>query len=366
MKICIIGNPNSPHLLRWVEYFVKRGYTISLIGNRPRYRPIPDGVDFYDLSARFNIRKIRYLFWAWEVYHIIWKIRPDILHSFSLSGASWLGNASHYHPFLTTAHGSDLYLLPHRTWLHRYLTLSALRAADCVMCVSTGLMQQARKYGISIKKIKLIYLGVDVDIFHPSSAKTVIRKRLGLDPKRPIILSLRPIRKIYNTLNIAHAIPLVCRRIPSALFLIFTFNSTPSMLAQFRSLISEYGVSEHVKFIGEISNDMIIADYYRAADIAVSLSLSDGTPKSVQEAMACGTPVIVSDIPAIHEWVHHKHNGLLIPPNDIEALADAIISLLTDRELREYIGKRGAEIIRERADMKFWMKQAEDLYKNLV
>jgi len=366
MKICVLGNPNSPHVIRWVRYFARRGCALSLIGHQAPRRPIPEDVDFYNLAAKINVRKVRYLAWAWQVRQLVRKIQPAVLHAHFVDGAGWLGAASGFHPYLLTAHGSDLLLLPYRPWLHQRLSLWALRQADHLTCVSEDLVQQASYYGVPQEQMDLLYLGVDTSVFYPIPDPRDIRERLGLDHDRPVVLSPRSIKPVYNPLDIARAIPLIYRHVPTAQFLVFTFNAVPHLLKQFRSIVQEGGASPSVRYISEISHDQLLADYYRAADVIISVPSSDGTPKSVQEAMACGTPVVASDIAALRKWVRHEQEGLLVPVGDAAAISEAVVHVLVDRELWGRLSTNAVHLIRRHADSRIWMARAEDLYQRLA
>jgi glycosyltransferase involved in cell wall biosynthesis len=82
-----------------------------------------------------------------------------------------------------------------------------------------------------------------------------------------------------------------------------------------------------------------IAGVWRQADIGVVPSLAgEGMPRAMLEAAACGRPVIVSDIPGCRQFVRHGVEGLVVPPGDADALADALGQLATDRELRLRMG----------------------------
>lgn len=361
MKLCVIGNPNSLHTHRWISYFVRREYQVHLIGQRVPKRPVPAGVIFHDLTRLTRIRKLRFLIWALVIRRWVRQIQPDLLHAHGVASSGWLGAAAGFHPLLITAHGSDLLLLEQRSWFHRQLSLWALKKADYITCVSQDLAQKARVLGIEPERLETVYLGVDTEVFHPET----IRSRLNLGPG-PVVLSIRATKPIYNPLDIAQAIPLVCQQVPLARFVILTYNADPTLLAQFQSIVQRGGVATAVQYVGELADDHAIADYYRAADIAISIPSSDGTPKSVQEAMACGTPVIVSDVPSLHEWVKHEREGLFVPVGDVKAIGAAMVRLLTDNTLCHKLGANSARSIRQRADSKVWMHRSEEIYRRLL
>lgn len=361
LRLCIISNPNSIHTLRWLRYFIDRNYDVHFIADRPIRQPLPDNVKVVDLANRFNLRKIRYPIWSLYVRRYLRDTLPDVLHAHQVASAGWLGASSGYHPFMLTAWGSDLLVGPQRSASHRLLARWVLRKADYVTCVSSSLAQAARALGADPDRLEVAPWGVDTDIFHPTSSKKAVRERLGLG-SGPIVLSLRAINQIYNPLDIARTIPLVLERIPSVRFIIFTYNHDPSLLEEFKSIIKINQASYAVQYIDNLSDDNDIADINRAADVALSIPSSDGTPKSVLESLACGTPLVLSDIPPLHEWVQHEQEGLYVPIGDIKAIRDSIVRLLSDKILCNTLSKNGLQLIQKRADSKIWMRHAEEIY----
>jgi glycosyltransferase involved in cell wall biosynthesis len=102
------------------------------------------------------------------------------------------------------------------------------------------------------------------------------------------------------------------------------------------------------------------------ADIAVSIPFSEGMAVSVWEAMACGLPVIASDLAGLREWITNGENGLLVPVGDIDALAQAIISLVGDRDMQTHFSQQGVKLTHEHADHQSEMAKMEQLYLGLL
>jgi glycosyltransferase involved in cell wall biosynthesis len=109
-----------------------------------------------------------------------------------------------------------------------------------------------------------------------------------------------------------------------------------------------------------------MAMYLNAADIYISTSLSDGTSCSLLEAMACRLPVVVTDLPAIREWVKDDVNGYLVPSENSAALAERIVTLLGNEPLRDQMGTRNLVIAQERADWERNFSILEEIYRGLV
>ena len=102
------------------------------------------------------------------------------------------------------------------------------------------------------------------------------------------------------------------------------------------------------------------------AAVVVLPSYREGLPVSLLEAAACGKPIIATDVPGCREVVRHRVNGLLIPPRNAIALADAIILLLENPELRQELGRRGRDIVVKEFSSTIVIRQTLALYHELL
>ena len=365
MIICIIGNPNSIHVHRWVKHFKSEGDIIHLIGEHTPIAPIPEGIIFHDLTIKINIRKLRYLVWALHVRQILEKIKPDILHAHSVVSAGWLGAAAGFHPFLITAHGSDLLLLEKRSWFFQKLTKWAINKADYVTCVSENLANKAKILGVKPERVEVIPIGVNLITFQPSLNSQYLRHKLGLGAE-PIVLSIRAMNPTYNLLDIAKAIPRVLEQVPQTRFLIFAYNIDQDYFSQFKHYLVDEIASGSVRVVQNLPDDKAIAEYYQVCDVAISVPSSDGTPVSVLEAMACGTAVIASDLPSLHDWISSEQDGLIIPVGDIQAITNAVIRLIQDKHLRNKLGINAAGRIQKQGNNQYWMQRMMGIYHALT
>jgi len=102
-------------------------------------------------------------------------------------------------------------------------------------------------------------------------------------------------------------------------------------------------------------------------DVYVSTSLSEAEiVASTAEAMACGLPVIVTDVADNKKWIDNGVNGFVVPVKDPKSLAEKIIYLLQDEDIRKQFGKINRKIIEERNNYYTEMEKMEDIYKKLV
>jgi glycosyltransferase involved in cell wall biosynthesis len=372
LRLAYVANPYSIHTQRWMRYFIGRGHEVHLIGVSPTRKPLvpstmPSGVVLYDLATQINVRKLRYLVWGFATRRIVHRIQPDILHAHQVAGDGWVGAATGFHPFVVTAWGSDLLVGPERSWIQRQLARWVLRRADYVTCVSKSLAQVARPLGIDPRHLEVVPWGVDTDIFHPISDfdKATLRARLGLG-SGPIVLSMRAVQSLYNPLDIARSIARVLEQVPAAHFIIRTYDYDQGLLNRFQTIVRKCHATDAVRYVGELPDDHSIADLYRAADVAVSVPSSDGTPLSVLEALACGLVPVLSDVSSLHEWIVHEHEGLFVPVGDVKAISAAIVRLIKESALRSELRLNGARLIRQRGDSRVWMRRSEEIYQHLL
>jgi glycosyltransferase involved in cell wall biosynthesis len=155
---------------------------------------------------------------------------------------------------------------------------------------------------------------------------------------------------------IARAFVIAARQCPE-LRLIMLGNGSQS--SQLRQIFMKAGLEDRVLFPGLVSQ-ADLPRYYHLADLYLSASHSDGTSISLLEAMACGRPVLVSDIPGNREWVQDGANGWLFPDGDENALAQAIVNAVAVRDHLPEIGRAARDIAEQRAD---WERNFPELMR---
>jgi glycosyltransferase involved in cell wall biosynthesis len=364
MRLCFISNPNSTHTRRWVSWFARHGHTVCLIADVPLQESWTE-VPVIDLSKIFHAPIVRFPIWAIWLRQFLHKWHPDILHAHRVNSAGWLAAASGFHPLVITPWGTDLYQLPQQTHLARWLARYVLRRADLITADANDLLQLAGHYGANSANLRLVQWGVDLSHYYPGPADIRLRTELGLT-RGPIILSPRGVKPIYNLDIIIKAIPAVQASLPGAMLLLRDYNTDPAYKSQLEELITRLDLEDAVRWIGRIEPWERVADIYRLADVVVSVPSSDSTPVSVLEALACGIPVITTDLPALHEWLTPGENGLMVPQRQPIALAQALCQILTDTKLAARFKKIGPTIVETRANHQLEMEKMESLYQTLL
>jgi glycosyltransferase involved in cell wall biosynthesis len=174
----------------------------------------------------------------------------------------------------------------------------------------------------------------------PDDAGLKFRKHIGIDPDAKLIGIIGRLVPVKGHDALLRAMPGVLAKEPSAKLLIIGDGPERKSLD---SKAHELGLSEYVFFAGQVT-DVYAA--LRAVDVCAIPSLSDGLPYVLLEAMAMGKPVVASAVGGLAETLRHCENGVLVRPNDAQALTKALVSVLTDPLLVDTIIKGGYETVR--------------------
>ena len=124
-------------------------------------------------------------------------------------------------------------------------------------------------------------------------------------------------------------------------------------------------IQKNIKIVGFVNHDKV-ALYHKASDVMVSVSKYDSGPVALQEAMACGNVPVISDLPSVRELITNDWNGILVNPNNVDQIADAVIGLLKNDKKRKSYAERNWKLIQEKGDQEYCMAMIEKLYYSVI
>jgi glycosyltransferase involved in cell wall biosynthesis len=365
VRICYLANASSIHTSKWAKFFVSRKHEVHVVsfedaqigGAAVHVVRLPVHVK----NAAFALKIVSIP----RVRTLIKRIDPDVLHAHYVTNYGLFGALCGFKPFVITAWGSDVLIDPQARFISmikRPIAHYALRRADMITCDADHMKQAIASMGISSEKITLIYFGIDNEKFSPQEKSETVRAKLGLHDSL-VVISLRNLERLYDVESLVRSVPLVLKDVPEAMFIIAGRGSEEKKL---RELAKSLGVSNSVKFIGFIPNNEL-PQYLNTVDVYVSTSLSDaGIAASTAEAMSCGLPVIVTDVADNKKWVKDGVNGFVLQTKDHQHLAEKIIYLLKNEDLRKRFGRINRKIIDERNNYYKEMDKMERIYEELV
>jgi len=365
MRICYLANASSVHTHRWIRYFAERGHEIHVISFE---NAKIDGATVHFLKLPVLVKNATFSLKLASIYRIkalIKKLDPDILHAHYVTNYGFFSALSNFSPLVMTAWGSDVLVVPEArltSMIKKYIATVTLKKADLITCDAKHMKEAIKRLGVSPEKIKLIYFGVDVRKFSLGQKSEKLRIKLGIQDS-PAVISLRNLEPIYDVETLIKSAPLVLEEIPESKFVIAGKGSEEENL---RKLAKSLAVENNVKFVGFIQN-YELPQHLNTVDVCVSTSLSDaGIAASTAEAMACGLPVIITNVADNRKWVEDGVNGFLVPIKDPKSLAEKIIYLLRNEDVRKRFGKINREIIEKRNNYYKEMKKMEDIYEELI
>ncbi len=227
---------------------------------------------------------------------------------------------------------------------HSFLRLSGFkyrRMAHHYIAISGRIREVLIGDGIPAGRISVVPSGVDPARFE-SAPGDAVAAEFRLRPRDRVVINAGQLVGIKGQRYLVRAIPRVLEKVPDARF--FIIGGGP-LQTELSALAHSLGLSDRLVLTGFRPD---VGAFYRAADLFVMSSTSEGLGTAVLDAMALGIPVVASRAGGIPEAVADGVNGRLVPPADPEALAAGIIELLTDAEKAERYGQAGRErVLRE-------------------
>lgn len=334
MKICFLAPANNYHTKKWCTWFFEQGHEIHVVSFIDSAIPnvmvhyINTGID----AEASDTSKLRYLTKARRVKKTVDTINPDVINVHYATSYGTVAALAGLKNYILSVWGSDVYDFPKKSQLHKFLLKFSLSRASFLFSTSQAMADETHKY--TKKKIEITPFGVDMELFNPNKRTRgtddyfVVGTVKALTPKYGIDYLLKAIAIIKNE----HPdIPIRLR-----------IAGRGEQESQYKKLAEDLGISQITTWLGFISQENAAKEWANM-DLAIVPSTleSESFGVSAVEAEACGTPVIISDIPGLMEATLPGVTSVVIPRRNEEALANAIVKLYNDSEERLTLGVEG-------------------------
>lgn len=322
-------------------------------------RPLPDGIHPVSWQGGQQIANTpeRWLRLMPDFESVLNQVQPDLVHAGPVQSCSFMTAVAGFHPLLTMSWGSDILIDAERDEMWRWMTCYTLKRSAMLLCDCQAVRLKVQELvPYADENIVQLPWGVDLRQFTPGVDALDLKSRADWDDSF-IILSTRSWEPIYGIDVVLDAFRRAYSE-NSRLRLVLLGNG--SLVPEIQRFIADHGLDDVIYHPGTISHEQA-PHYFRAADLYLSCSHSDGTSVSLLEAMATGMPVVVTDGLGNREWVMQGENGWLAPAGDAEAFARVLL-LAVDMELtdRKRIAQANRKIAEERAN---WDENFELLLK---
>jgi glycosyltransferase involved in cell wall biosynthesis len=336
MRILYFSRDYTVHDHRFLEKLAETKLEVFFLrlenkGYGLETRDLPQGITEVEWrGGRKSLNLLEMLGLRSDLQAVIRRIQPDLIHAGPLQRCAFLTALTGYQQLVSMSWGYDLLIDAQKNPLWKWITRYTLHRSAAFVgdCETVG--KQAVKHGMDPERMVIFPWGVDLDVFQPSPGVSPLRRAMKWDGDEFVVISTRSWAPIYGVTDLVQAFIEALNVIPHLRLLMLGDGPEGP---EIRRLLKEAGVVENVHFPGQV-NRVELPEYYRAADVYLSTSYSDGSSISLLEALACGLPVLVSDIPGNQEWVVDKGAGKvgwLYEVGEVEHLTSSIIKAEDNR-----------------------------------
>lgn len=360
MKICIIGDATSVHVVKWVSWFSKN-HEVHLISDKEAEIP---NVAFHSVGSKNGM--IALVKKGLNARIIVNEIRPEIVHAHFALGYGTIGAMCGRSPFIISTWGSDI-TVDSADMIKREVLKYTLRRADFISAYDSVLVERLGKLGFH-KVLRKRIVGIDLKQFNPSRQHGLI-PGMTVRPELTLICT-RPLTTRGGVDTLIRALPIIKKQIPGAKALLIYLDGNDK--SKMEALAESLNIRNDVVFLGRVAHDSM-PDMLAASDIFIdtctpipeiqsvdSVDKCPGLGAAAMEAMAVGLPVIIpkrmnTDVGC--PYVTYA-NG------NADSLANAVIDLLDETARREIVA-RALTYVRETVSEDEIMADWERLYESL-
>lgn len=325
---------------------------------------------------RVEIRQLRraiHPFWDWQclraLKRILAEFRPDVVHTHSAKGG-FLGRlaarAVGVPVVVHTVHGAPFhpYQNPLSRWLFRQLERYAAAHCDLLVSVSDAMTELLVEAGVAPReKFVTVYSGMQVERFLEADVhRERMRARLGFEPHHVVIGKIARLFRLKGHEYLIAAAEQVARACPDARFLLV---GDGVLRRKIERRVVRAGLSDRFRLAGLVPPSEIPA-MIGAMDVLVHTSLREGLARALPQALIAGRPVVSFDIDGAREVVRPGTTGYLIPPCQVQPLADALVQLCRDPALRSRLGAEGRRLLSEPFHHETMTRRLRQLYEQLL
>lgn len=349
-KIMILGSASSIHIYRWVQSIIDEGLDVILVTQHSVKFDFDNRVKVYELKYQ---GLIGYYLNSFSLRRLIYKENPDLIHAHYASGyGTTLRLSGTKKPNLLSVWGSDIYLFPRKSLIHKSIIKRNLKFSKNIASTSLDMKKEIEKY--INKEILLTPFGVDINHFKPYSKNNTDSLTIG---------TVKTMREVYGIEYLIQSFKKVQNEFPQLKELKFMLVGGGKNLEKYKEYAKKLKVE--VDFKNQIEYEKL-PEYYNMLDIYCAPSISESFGVSILEASSCEVPVIVSNVGGLPEVVVENKTGIIIESKSVDQLTNAIIELINSKERREKFGKEGRKFVSKNYSKEFCTANLIKIYDELI
>jgi glycosyltransferase involved in cell wall biosynthesis len=293
--------------------------------------------------------------------------RYDIVHTHS-GKAGFIGRIAarlaHVPIIVHTIHGPSFYDYqnPIGNWVFRWAEQIAGECTTQFVSVADAMTEEYLAAGIGApNRYVTIHSGMNVSAFLDARRDDSLRESLGISLGDLVVGKIARLFRLKGHEFLFEAAPRIVEAVPNVKFLLV---GDGIYRERFERLATEMNLRSYFVFAGLVPPSEI-PRYLASMDLLVHLSLREGLPRALPQALACGKPVVAFDVDGAREVCLDGETGLLVRAGDVNGLANAVIRLLQDTELANRMATQGRNLVKERFSEERMVRQLDELYRRL-
>ena len=341
----MVSDAGSIHTKRWVSSLVAKGVDVALFSITPVSDDFYEktscrcySMDLFDYKGK-TFGAVRGLLGHFDAVRFLKRVisleKPDILHAHYATSYALVAALTGFHPFIVSVWGSDVYEFPYKSRTNAFAVRYILSRADKVLSTSSRMAVQTSLFYDG--DIEITPFGVDTDLF--CRAKKTPSAVSGKSSDDTFVFGT------VKTLSGKYGIDILLRAFARLQEMLsgderrtrLEISGKGKDREKLESMAAELGIADKVVFRGFVPHEML-PEVFSRLDVAVFLSREESFGVAAVEAMSCSCPVVVSDADGFTEVVENGVSGLIVPREDYDAAARAMLRLMNDSKLRENLG----------------------------
>jgi L-malate glycosyltransferase len=300
---------------------------------------------------------------AWKFSRLVKRLAPDVIHAHDPHGVAMAALALSFgsgsvatggaQPTLVASRRVDFHLKGNSFSRWKY------RQVECFIAASDAIRRMLVADGVPEDRTVTVHEGIDVE--HVQAAPPVnVHEAFFLPHGAPVVGNVAALVPHKGQRYLVEAAHLVVQQVPDARFVILGEGELREHLEK---QVHEHHLEKHVLLPGFRTD---VLGCIKGFDLFVMSSVTEGLGTSLLDAMAAGRPIVATTAGGIPEIVEDSVNGLLVPPRDHHALADAVVRALKNPLLRQQMGDAGFARVKQRFTVERMVEQTADIYQRLV
>ena len=289
--------------------------------------------------------------------------RYDVVHTHSGKAGfvgRWAARQAGVPVIVHTIHGPSFYAYqnPVGNWIFTWAEKLAAEWTTHFVSVADAMTQQYLAAGVGrLNQYTTIRSGMDMRAFLAAQPDPELRRQLGIKPDDLVVGKVARLFRLKGHEYLFEALPAIVRAVPNVKFLLVGDGIYRERFAKI--------AGDRVVFAGLVP-PREIPRYVALMDVLMHLSLREGLPRTLPQALACGKPVVAFDVDGAREVCREGQTGFLVPAEDTGRLAEVVIRLLREPALAHRMGAAGRAMVATEFTEERMVEQIDDLYRRLA